>query len=148
MRKSVSQALESLERQMAAGFAKTESLEQRVVEGFARVDKQFLEVARRFDSVDVQIAGTNTNVDELRAEMYGQFDAVYQRLDRLETEYHMLVAGIRRIEEQMAEESKDRTQLRAQVEDLRERVKQLEERLKELQERLDDGPEPPPSKPS
>ena len=48
----------------------------------------------------------------------------------------------------MAEESKDKTQLRAQVEDLRERVKQLEERLKELQERLDDGPEPPPSKPS
>jgi peptidoglycan hydrolase CwlO-like protein len=48
----------------------------------------------------------------------------------------------------MAEESKDRTQLRAQVEELRERVKQSKNELKELQERLDDGTEPPPSKPS
>ena len=30
----------------------------------------------------------------LRDEMHSGFDAVAQRLDRLETEYHMLVAGL------------------------------------------------------
>ncbi len=34
----------------------------------------------------------------LRDEMHAGFDAVYQRLDRLETEYHMLVAGLKRVE--------------------------------------------------
>jgi hypothetical protein len=32
-------------------------------------------------------------VGDLRAEMNGHFDAIYQRFDRLETEYHMLVSA-------------------------------------------------------
>jgi hypothetical protein len=32
----------------------------------------------------------------------GHFDAVYQRFDRLETEYHMLVEGLRRVEKEVA----------------------------------------------
>lgn len=108
MKKTLTQALESLER--------------RVVEGFERVDG-------RLDGIDGR--------------------PVFQRLDRMETEYHMLVVGIRRIEEQMAEDRDDRARLHAQVADLRERVKELEERLKELQERLDEEEQAaPPSKPS
>jgi len=32
----------------------------------------------------------------LRDEMHAGFDALVQRLDRLETEYHMLVVGLKR----------------------------------------------------
>lgn len=37
----------------------------------------------------------------LRGEMHGAFDALAQRFDRLETEYHMLVAGTKRLEERL-----------------------------------------------
>lgn len=131
------------------GAQAIERLEQRVVERLEGIDKQFLEVARRFDAVDRQFGALDTKLEELRGEMHGQFDAVYQRLDRLEIEYHMLVVGIRRIEEQMAEDREDRARLIAQVTDLRERVKELEARLKELQARLDEEDRSaPPSKPS
>lgn len=39
------------------------------------------------------------DVGGLREEMHGAFDGLAQRFDRLETEYHMLVAGVKRIEE-------------------------------------------------
>jgi hypothetical protein len=35
---------------------------------------------------------------ELRDEMNGGFDAVHSRLDKLDQEYHMVVAGLRRLE--------------------------------------------------
>ena len=31
----------------------------------------------------------------------GRFDGIYKRFDRLETEYQMLVAGIKRVEERL-----------------------------------------------
>jgi len=34
-------------------------------------------------------------VDGLEGRMNAHFDAIYQRFDRLETEYHMLVAGLK-----------------------------------------------------
>jgi predicted nuclease with TOPRIM domain len=37
----------------------------------------------------------------LRNEMNAHFDAIYQRFDRLETEYHILVAGLKRVEERL-----------------------------------------------
>ena len=68
------------------------------------IDMRSVTVAQRFDSLEMQVAGVGVEVGELRAEMYGQFDAVYQRFDRLETEYQMLVAGVRRIEERLDDE--------------------------------------------
>jgi len=37
-------------------------------------------------------------VGGLEGRMNAHFDAIYQRFDRLETEYQMLVAGLRRVE--------------------------------------------------
>lgn len=37
--------------------------------------------------------GLRAQIDELRRDMDGHFDALHQRLDRLETEYNMLVQG-------------------------------------------------------
>lgn len=42
---------------------------------FARIDERFGLIGAKFD------------------EVFGRFDAIYQRFDKLETEYHMLVAG-------------------------------------------------------
>jgi hypothetical protein len=39
-----------------------------------------------------------TSIDELRRDMNGHFDAVHQKLGHLETEYRMLVVGVRRLE--------------------------------------------------
>ena len=50
---------------------------------FARIDEHFGLIDARFN------------------EVFGHFDAMYQRFDRLETEYHMLVAGPKRVEERL-----------------------------------------------
>lgn len=87
---------------------------------------------------------------ELREGMNGRFDAVFGWLERLQAEYHMLVAGMRRLEEQTAEDREDRKRLKEQVGDLRERVKELETRLRELEARLEEETQagPAPGKPS
>jgi hypothetical protein len=40
-------------------------------------------------------------VGALEGRMNAHFDAIYQRFDALETEYHMLVAGLKRVEERL-----------------------------------------------
>jgi len=37
-------------------------------------------------------------IDSLEQRINGHFDAIYQRFDRLETEYHMIVVGLKRVE--------------------------------------------------
>jgi chromosome segregation ATPase len=77
----------------------------------------------------------------LRDEMHALFDAQAQKLDRLETEYHMLVAGMKRLEERMdrleqrmerLEQRVERLALKSDVQELRARVEELERRLGEL----------------
>ena len=72
-------------------------------------------------------------VGGLRDEMHTAFDALAQRLDRLETEYHMLVAGVERIEERLngVEVKLDRAALKADVLALKARVEALERQLGE-----------------
>ncbi len=38
----------------------------------------------------------------IQLRMDAQFDAVYQRFDRLETEYQMVLAGLKRLEERLS----------------------------------------------
>jgi hypothetical protein len=45
--------------------------------------------------VDAAEARLNARFDDVDS----HFDSIYQRFDRLETEYQMLVAGVRRLEE-------------------------------------------------
>ena len=67
----------------------------------------------------------------LRDEMQTGFDALAQRLDRLETEYQMIVAGLKRMEERL-----DRMAFKADVQDLKRRVEALEHKLAELEGEL------------
>jgi predicted nucleic acid-binding Zn-ribbon protein len=84
----------------------------------------------------------------LRNEIHDAFDALAQRLDRLETEYQMLVAGLKRVEESLdgvearlakvegrlgaIEQRLDRVALKAEVQDLKARVEALERRIAEI----------------
>jgi len=46
--------------------------------------------------VDHAVGGLRDEMHARFADVEGHFDAIYQRFDRLETEYHMLVAGLKR----------------------------------------------------
>ena len=75
-------------------------------------------------------------IGELQRDIDGHFDALYHRLDRLETEYHMLVEGLRRVEQAIGEGEKERTALRAEVAELRAGVAALAERVKDLEAKV------------
>ena len=74
----------------------------------------------------------------LRDEMQTGFDALAQRLDRLETEYHMLVAGLKRVEDRLdrVEQRLDRVALRSELLELKARVDGLQAQVRALEERL------------
>jgi predicted nuclease with TOPRIM domain len=76
----------------------------------------------------------------LRDEMQTGFDALAQRLDKLETEYHMLVVGLKRVEERLdrIEQRLDKTALRSELLELKGRVDELQGQVRALEARLDD----------
>ena len=88
----------------------------------------------------------------LRDEMQTGFDALGQRLDRLEIEYHMLVAGLKRVEERLdrveerldhverrleaVEQRLTKQELQTEVASLKARVDGLQSQIRLLEERL------------
>jgi chromosome segregation ATPase len=73
---------------------------------------------------------------EFRLEVNARFDAVDARFERLEVEYQMIVAALRRIEESLAEDRGERTRLLTDVAELKKRVALLDARIRELEARL------------
>jgi polyhydroxyalkanoate synthesis regulator phasin len=73
---------------------------------------------------------------EMRLEMNGRFDALEARLDRLETEYQMIAAALRRIEERLDAQGVDHERTKAEVADLKARVALLSERVQALEAKL------------
>lgn len=78
----------------------------------------------------------DSKIDEFRLEMNGRFDAIEVRLDRLEQEYQMIVAGLRRVEETLRGLVDDRTRVRAELADLKVRVAALDAKVHEIEARL------------
>jgi len=78
----------------------------------------------------------HADISALRLEVNGRFDAIEVRLDRLETEYQMIVAGLRRVEEALAEDRTERARLRAAVAELKTKLSQLEARVRDLEASL------------
>jgi len=77
-------------------------------------------------------------MDALRLEMNARFDAIEVRLDRLETEYQMITAALRRIEERLDAHDAERDQLRTDVAALKARVAHLNERIQAIESKLED----------
>lgn len=61
----------------------------------------------------------------------GCFSKIYKGFDRLETEYHALVTGLKRAEERL-----DKMALRSELLDLRARVEDLKAQGQALEDRL------------
>lgn len=81
----------------------------------------------------------DAKISSLRNEMLSNFDAVFQRLDRLDSEYAALKAAVERLEQRMTavEQKLDRMALRSELLDLKERVAQLEQRIAEIEASLE-----------
>lgn len=78
-------------------------------------------------------ADFRSEIGQFRLEVNGRFDAIEARLDRLEQEYLMLVAGLRRVEETLSGQAEDRSRVRAEIADLKARVAALDARVHELE---------------
>ena len=81
----------------------------------------------------------------LRGEMQTGFDALAQRMDRLETECHVLVVGLKRVEERLdkveqrldkVEQRLDKLALRSELLELKTRVDGLQEQIHALETRI------------
>jgi len=87
------------------------------------------------------------SVQDLRGDMLSHFDGVYQRFDRLESEYHALAAATARLEDQyqhlaaavarietaLASDIANRGMLEQQLRELRQKVAELQRRIEELE---------------
>ena len=84
-----------------------------------------------------EIVGTAER--RLRDEMQAGFDALAQRLEKLETEYHMLVVGLKRVEERLdrVEQRLDKMALRSELLELKAKVDVLQVQVRAIEERLD-----------
>ena len=74
----------------------------------------------------------------IRREANSHFDAMYKRLDRLETEYWMLVEAVRKLESEPSTKS-DRNDVRRQIEALQAEIARLKERLDEIESESHDA---------
>ena len=75
----------------------------------------------------------------LRDEMHTLFDALAHQIQDLRVEYHMLVAGMKRVEERLdvVEKKLDKMALRSELLELKARVDGLQEQVRTLEARLD-----------
>ena len=74
----------------------------------------------------------------LRDEMLSGFDAVYKRLDRLESEYQSLRAAVQRLEDGLTVVGQkiDKMALRSELVELKSRVALLEQKIAEIEANL------------
>jgi polyhydroxyalkanoate synthesis regulator phasin len=77
-------------------------------------------------------------ITPLREDMLANFDAVFKRLDVLQSEYHALTAAVQRLEDRMAavEQKIDKLALRSELVELKQRVQALEQRIADLEAQL------------
>ena len=89
-----------------------------------------------------RIVGTVTEGLErrLRDEMHTLFDSLAHEIQELRTEYHMIVAGMKRIEERLdrVEQQLQKLALRSELLDLKARVDGLQEQVRVLESQLGD----------
>ena len=76
-------------------------------------------------------------ITPFRNDMLSHFDAIYQKLDRLETEYQAIKAAVIRLEKRMERiEETLKSELRQELSEIKVRIVQLQERVAELEAEL------------
>ncbi len=97
------------------------------------------QIVPRFDNIDKKLEEHDKKFNDLSS----HFDQIYNRLDRLETEYFTVIAGLQGVEKQLLsiEEKLDkeiaiRERLEKEVSDLKQRVVVLQRKIEEIEIRL------------
>jgi chromosome segregation ATPase len=108
-------------------------------ERFEIIDRRFDTIDQRFDSIDRRFEAVDRRFDELRAELFGHFDEIYRRLERLEQEYHAITQALRRIEVLLVDERVRREILERDLATLRDNVAVLNARIEDIERRLRSG---------
>lgn len=103
---------------------------------FAEIDRRFVEMDRRLVELDRRFTARFDAIDEQFRVVFGHFDEIYRRLERLEQEYHAIVEGLRRIEGLLVEERVQRELLVRRLEEVKRQVATLQARIEELEQRI------------
>ena len=97
------------------------------------------QIEPRFDKIDKKLEEHDQKFNDL----LNHFDQIYHRLDRLETEYFTITAGLQGVEKQLnaIEEKLDKEiaikeRLEKEVSDLKQRVAVLQREIEEIEIRL------------
>ncbi len=122
-------------------FDRIESYIQNQIEPrFDRIESYIQNhIEPRFDKIDKELEDHGKKFNDL----LNHFDQIYNRLDRLETEYFTITAGLQRIEKQLIavegkldKEISLRERLEKEVLDLKQRVVFLQRQIEEIEIRL------------
>ena len=119
----VDSRLEKVDSRLEKVDSGMEGLEARM----GRLDLRFDQLVFRVEELRGQLLeAMEERIQKVRHDMSGSFDATFSRLDRLQDEYHMLLAGLSRVEELLALRGGDHHRLAAVVKDLEACMKALE----------------------
>ena len=123
---------------IAPRFDGIESYIQKQIEPrFDRIESYIQkQIEPRFDKIDKKLEENENKFNDL----LNHFDQIYLRLDRLETEYFTITAGLQRVEKQLVgiEEKLDkeialRERLEREISDLKQRVAVLQRKIEEIE---------------
>src|SRR6266542_588214 len=96
------------------------------------------EIVNSRHALEARIDDVEEKLDSFREETVANFDEVYRRLERLESEYHAISAALLRVEENLSEGRAEREELQKEVDSLKARLSVLEKKLAELENELRD----------
>jgi chromosome segregation ATPase len=107
---------------------------------FTLMDRRFhdltFELNRQLTAVDERITSFRAEMDERFREVFGHFDSIYRRFERLEQEYHAISQQLRRLETALSVDTERRGSLERELADLKERVNLLQAELDDIERRL------------
>jgi chromosome segregation ATPase len=117
-----------------------DTIQKQIEPRFDRIEFYIREqIEPRFDKIDKKLEENEKKFNDL----LNHFDQIYNRLDRLETEYFTITAGLQRVEKQLVgiEEKLDkeiaiRERLEREISDLKQRVAVLQRKIEEIEIRL------------
>jgi chromosome segregation ATPase len=93
-------------------------------------------LGQQFTAIDRRFTGLETRLDDLRRQMLGHFDEIYDRLERLEQEYQAITQALRRIEAGLSDERRRREIIERDLAELKRYAATLQARIEELEQRL------------
>ena len=122
--------LQSMRAEMATGV-ELQSMRAEMVTWPVLMRFQTEMVEPGFESIRADIGAMAT-----KADMLSYMDDIYNRFDRLESEYQALNAAVGRLEQQMTEQNVDRLAVRSELVELKDQVSQLTDRIADLEKDL------------